>query len=252
MSKPHGIAWLNMPGFRGETLNPITGCTPCSPGCDNCYASELHNKRHKAYLEGKLQQCPQYSTPFEEVRFWPERIDQLKKWRSPRMVFVNSMSDLFHPNVPSCAISNLIYTADRTPQHIIVVLTKRPKRMSHWELAHNMWAGVTVCNQAELPKLDILREIPAAKRFVSIEPLLEGIGEINLDGIDWVIVGGESGVNARKCEPNWIRTIVEQCQNASVPVFVKQMGSMWDRCVDHQGGYWGPGLNVREWPAVTP
>jgi protein gp37 len=254
----------------------------------------LHNKRHKAYVAGKLHNVPQYSTPFEEVRFWPERLKQLQSWREPRMVFVGSMCDVFHEDVKQDWMERLFATfqvvnrrrgnASCSPNHIYVVLTKRPERMrafvDYWyafrrrhfgldEMLPNLWLGTTVCNQAEADeKIPILLQIPAAKRFVSIEPLLSPVDlwptlqpsmihGMDVPALDWIIVGGESGPNARECAPGWIRGIVEQCQEASVPVFVKQMGREWSRWMElpdnpdgwRRGGF--QDLCVREWPEAN-
>jgi protein gp37 len=261
-TKQHGIAWLN-PGDkidgvfrRGETLNMITGCTPCSPGCLNCYARSLHDKRHKAYLAGKLQSCPQYSTPFEEVRFWPERLKKLASWKEPRMVFIGSMCDVFHEDVPSLAMCEILGACCRCERHTLIMLTKRPERMRGWldsigldKVHKNWWLGVTVCNQQEADeKIPILLQIPAAKRFVSSEPLLEPLDlSAYLSELNWVIAGCESGPNARFCGYEWIQPIVNQCDKVGTACFVKQLPKGWG---DFDN--WPLSLQVRQWPEVQP
>lgn len=226
--------------WTDATWNPVTGCTKVSPGCKNCYAEAIA----KRFWKGRK---------FTDVRCHPERLGQPLKWRNPRRVFVNSMSDLFHEEVPSYFVDDVVSVMKRAEQHVFQILTKRPSRMIEyfdstnartdgWPLP-NVWLGVSIEDQEHAnERIPLLFRTPAAVRFVSCEPLL---GPINLEGIcstptcfnalrpgyyvpeklDWVIVGGESGPDARPCNVAWIRQIVEQCGVAEVPVFVKQLGS---------------------------
>lgn len=286
--------------------NPVTGCTRVSAGCDHCYAFELHDKRYKANRDAardwgtenivekyddsalltfardaKVLPLPaQYDVPFSRVQLLPERLDEPLHWRKPRRVFVNSMGDLFHPDVPDEYIHRVFAVMALTPQHTYQILTKRPERMraymgrtaAHdgvsteariglalldmpvrpnrwtWPLP-NVWLGVSVEDQAAADeRIPHLLATPAAVRFLSCEPLLGRVVLTLLDcwraadgldgesweqepvlpghmrGLDWVIVGGESGAHARPCNIDWIRDIVGQCRAAEVPVFVKQLG----------------------------
>jgi protein gp37 len=223
-----GIEWTD------ETWNPVVGCDRVSPGCAHCYAKELHDKRHRAFLAGK-QVAPQYAAPFETVQLIYERLERPLSWRRPRRVFVNSVSDLFHEHVPDAFIDAVFITMLRAEQHIFQVLTKRPERMLAYSRGRllglplpNVWLGVSVENQRWADeRIPQLLETPAAVRFLSCEPLL-GPLDLELDtgrAIDWVIVGGESGKGARPCNVDDLTDIVAQCDLADVSCFVKQLGS---------------------------
>lgn len=349
------IEWTHAPGFKGEAWNPATGCTKVSAGCVNCYAAEL---AHRFWSNRR----------FGEVKFHQERLSQPFSWKKPRMVFVNSMGDLFHDAISDKELDRIFAVMALNPQHRFLVLTKRPERMveycskfldfhahlgcaGEWarSMAHsacnhefwpyaaaeeaegetdfvyeellsamdggylsNVWLGVTVENQlAAEERIPQLLQTPAAKRFISCEPLLEpidlsrwlhllacpkhpdevkaGWGHLECDcqdffsasrrmgiatSFDWVIVGGESGGNARICNLSWIQAIVSQCRTAKIPCFVKQIGSnpfgviygdhwilgkrqhapyqeRWSRIEDAKGAdmnEWPKDMQVREWP----
>lgn len=217
MSKTN-ISWTD------ETWNPITGCTSMSPACAHCYA-----RKHATRLHGNPNEkvARKYRNGFS-VTVHPEYLDEPLGWRKPRMVFVNSMSDTFHRDVPEEFIREIFDRMERSPRHVFQVLTKRAERMA--ELSQrlswpeNVWAGVTVENADYLDRLDYLRSVPARIRFVSFEPLLGAIPNIDFTGIHWAIVGGESGSNARPMNLEWARDLREQCSAAGVEFFFKQVG----------------------------
>lgn len=339
-----GIQWTE------KTWNPVTGCTRVSAGCDNCYAFDTHDRRR--YLPQKRAaerqgyasieeargaetealppilpfKARQYDVPFSEVQLLPDRLEDPLRWRKPAHVFVDSMGDLFHEDVPDAYLDRVFAVMALAPQHTFQVLTKRPERMreylsrenrasfrisdeafrmrvraeaTSWPLP-NVWLGTSVEDQAAADeRIPHLLQTPAAVRFLSCEPLLgplrlpectgyancpldsvDGHSDHPFGGIDWVIVGGESGPRARPCDVGWIRDIVEQCQAAGVPYFVKQLGSkplaidteLWERDgrswetmqptgarvpmkLKHGHGgdpaEWPEDLRVREWPEVT-
>jgi protein gp37 len=263
--------------WTDETWNPVTGCTKISPGCRVCYAKALHDMRHKAYLAGK--KIPeQYAEPFERVQCWPSRLEIPLRWRSPRLCFVNSMADLFHEDVPFDFISQILFRMTLTPHITYQALTKRAGRMleyftgeqwkTHGTIADtwplpNFWLGVSVESKKYLGRIDTLRQVPAAVRMVSFEPLLEDLGEVNLQGIGWAIVGGCSGRGADPMHASWARYLVAQCDEQGVPVFVKQMGSRpfdwadfipkyWPKTTEHEGVFLklrdSKGGDPAEWP----
>jgi len=224
------IEWTN------ATWNPVTGCTRISAGCDNCYAAALAQRRLKDVY---LRRCPVVDNPKNRVdpfavRLWPERLAQPKRWREARRVFVNSMSDLFHADIPDAYVRRIfevMLTADR---HIYQVLTKRPSRaLRFWEhnpdlfdgaaMPGHIWLGTSVEAQDVAYRVDQLRRVPATVRFLSCEPLL-GPLEPELGDIDWVIVGGESGIGHRSMDAAWVRSIRDQCLDRGVPFFFKQWG----------------------------
>lgn len=237
-----GIEWTHVPGYKGETWNPVRGCTKVSPGCKHCYA-ETFAERWRG-IPGHP-----YKQGFD-LRLVPEKLDEPLRAQKPRAYFVNSMSDLFHEKVTQAFIRRLWSTMSRTPHHLFMVLTKRADRMQRevgltsfdpWSYPlPNVWLGVSVEDRKHgLPRVDILRTIPAAVRFLSIEPLLEDLGEIDLTGIHWVIVGGESGPGARPFDFEWARRILAQCQAAGVAFFMKQAGSLALDTSPSRGGF-GP------------
>ena len=206
--------------WTDATWNPVTGCTQVSPGCAHCYA--------KTFAE-RFRGVPGH--PYErgfDLQLRPERLDQPLRWKKPRTIFVNSMSDLFHPDVPADYIADVFEVMHAALRHRFQVLTKRAERLA--ELApslpwpENVWMGVSVENQRWTSRVAPLRETPAAVKFLSCEPLL-GPLELELTGIDWVIVGGESGPGARPMSPEWARGVRDQCVEASVPFFFKQWGA---------------------------
>lgn len=223
MSDRSRIEWTE------ATWNPVTGCDRVSAGCDNCYALVLA-KRLKAMGAAKYQADgdPKTSGPGFAVTTHPASLDQPRKWRTPRTVFVNSMSDLFHAKVPADFVRDVFDVMAETPQHTYQVLTKRPLRAAR--LAQNLpwpsnvWLGVSVEHMSVAHRVDHLRRIPAAIRFLSCEPLLGPLDRLDLAGIDWVIAGGESGNNHRPLDIGWARGIREMCVEAQVPFFFKQWG----------------------------
>lgn len=226
--KKHKITWLNFPGRKGETWNPIVGCSKCSPGCENCYA-EAMAKRLKA------MGLPQYQEVVDEGG-WTGKIgvcgdDVFEKplgWTKPRTVFMGSMTDMFHEKVSWYNLHHIISSIRYAPEHNFIMLTKRSEDMGCYfvgqeDVLLNLMLGVTCCNQEEADRnIPLLLETPAAKRMVSLEPLLGGV-EHDWRGLDWVIVGGESGPKAREMNPDWARDIRDQCKAAGVPYFMKQM-----------------------------
>lgn len=217
-----GIEWTEV------TWNPTTGCDKTSPGCDNCYALAL-SKRLKAMGQRKYQKDgdPATSGPGFGLALHPETLNIPYSWRSPRTVFVNSMSDLFHPEVPLDFIHRVFEVMSDTPQHKYQVLTKRSQRLgrlaSEIDWPDNVWLGVSVESQRYAFRLNHLRKVPAAVRFVSAEPLL-GPVDLNLDGIDWVIVGGESGPGARPMLSSWVEDVRDACLTSDTAFFFKQWG----------------------------
>lgn len=205
-----------------ETWNPSTGCTKVSDGCKNCYAETMSNRLRAMRALG-------YENGFE-FSIMPERLLQPIKKKKPTKYFVNSMSDLFHENMPEEFLDEIFNTIQLTPQHIYQILTKREDRMFKYfdkkSIAKNIWLGVTVENKnSGIPRIDKLRNLKASIKFLSVEPLLEDLGEINLSGIDWVIVGGESGQKARPMKEEWAINIKRQCEKQNVAFFFKQWGT---------------------------
>jgi len=300
--------------WTDETWNPTVGCTRVSAGCDHCYAFALHDRRHDAWKSGRWPDAPaQYHEPFSEVQLLPERLTLPLRWRKPRRVFVDSMADLFHTDVPDEFLADVFAIMTATPHHTYQVLTKRPRRMQRllhdgafvhliedailirwgvravvpWPLP-NVWLGVSVEDQAAAQRIGPLIQTPAAVRFLSCEPL---IGPVSIDDwlwlvgpstagpwkdalgrhrggggaggqmvsrtpandLHWVIAGGESGPGARPCDLDWLRLLRDECAEAGVPVFVKQLGSVWAKAnsADPHGGNpdrWPEDLRVRQFP----
>lgn len=212
-----------------KVWNPTTGCDRTSPGCDHCYAMTLA-KRLKAMGSEKYQRDgdPRTSGPGFALTLHPDVLSLPESWRSPQLIFVNSMSDLFHPDVPFNYIESVVETMARTPQHTYQLLTKRSKRLA--EIADdiywppNCWVGVSIESDRYTFRAEHLRRCFSAVRFLSLEPLLGPLPSLDLTGIDWVIVGGESGPNARPIEADWVRHLRDQCQLYGVPFFFKQWG----------------------------
>ncbi|HZN76097.1 MAG TPA: phage Gp37/Gp68 family protein [Micromonosporaceae bacterium] len=211
------------------TWNPTTGCDKVSRGCDNCYALTLA-KRLKAMGQPRYQTDgdPRTSGPGFGLAFHPDALDLPATWRRSRLVFVNSMSDLFHARVPVAFIRQVFEVMATTPQHTYQVLTKRARRLRRladslpWP--DNVWMGVSVEDATVLDRVDDLRAVPAAVRFLSCEPLLGPMPGLSLGGIGWVIAGGESGADARPMDPGWVVDLRDQCLAAGVPFFFKQWG----------------------------
>ncbi|MFN8062763.1 MAG: phage Gp37/Gp68 family protein [Vicinamibacterales bacterium] len=221
MSDKSKIEWTD------ATWNPVRGCTKVSPGCKHCYAETFAER---------FRGVPGH--PFEfgfDLRVVPEKLEDPFRWRDPRMIFVNSMSDLFHEGVSDEYIAAVARVMMQANWHTYQVLTKRAGRLADMlrgDLrfaagADHIWWGVSVEDRKYgVPRIAHLRSAPAAVRFLSIEPLLEDVGTLNLDGISWVIVGGESGPGARPISPSWVRSIRDQCKAAGVPFFFKQWGGV--------------------------
>ena len=222
--------------WTDATWNPVTGCTKVSAGCKNCYAERLFPRVYPG-------------RKFTDIQIHHDRLDQPLKWKKPRRVFVNSMSDLFHEDVPFGFIDEVFMAMAASERHIFQILTKRPERMVDYfasfddltrrDVLVNVWLGVSVENQDTLrDRLPLLWQVPAAKKFISCEPLLDAI-RCRWSDIDWVIVGGESGPKARPMDPEWARSIRDQCKEAGVPFFMKQMSGRAPIPDD---------LMIREWP----
>lgn len=225
MADKSAIEWTE------ATWNPTTGCDRVSAGCDHCYALTLA-KRLKAMGNPKYQNDgdPRTSGPGFGVTVHPDALLIPRSWKRPRVVFVNSMSDLFHARVPIDFIQQVFEVMADTPHHTYQVLTKRAHRLTRiadkLEWPHNVWMGVSVETAEQYDRIYDLAKVPAAVRFLSCEPLLNELPDLPLDDIDWVIAGGESGFNARPVQPEWIRDIRDQCVAACTPFFFKQWGGI--------------------------
>lgn len=214
MSDGSAIEWTD------ATWNPVTGCVKVSPGCDHCYA--------QAFAE-RFRGVPGH--PYEQgfdLRLWPQRLELPLHWKRPRRIFVNSMSDLFHKDVPDDYIRQVFDVMNRAPWHIFQVLTKRSARLARlgqtlpW--APHIWAGVSVETNQYAWRVDQLRRVPSYVRFISAEPLLGPLDRVNFEGIQWVITGGESGPYHRPCDPDWVRDIRDRCRASGAAYFHKQWG----------------------------
>ncbi len=215
------------------TWNPIAGCNVISPGCTNCYAMRMAHRLElmgQDKYKGTTRKSGGRSKWNGKLRFDRESLDAPTKWKGGRIIFVNSMSDLFHEQVPLRFIKKVFHTIKITPQHTYQILTKRAERLSELsdelEWAANIWMGVSVENSDYLWRIDHLRKVPAHVRFLSIEPLLGPLGRMDLTGIDWTIAGGESGPGARPLEPAWVRSIRDQCVEEGVAFHFKQWGGV--------------------------
>ena len=218
MAENSSIEWTD------ATWNPVTGCTKISAGCDNCYAARF-SERFRGVL----------GHPFEtgfDLTLRPERLTQPLTWKRPRMIFVNSMSDLFHKDIPREHIAAVFDTMEKADWHVYQVLTKRSSLLQRFindrykerKAPPHMWFGVSVENALGSSRIAHLQKANASVRFLSVEPLIAPVGKLDLTGIDWVIVGGESGPHARPMHPDWARSLRNQCASAGVPFFFKQWG----------------------------
>jgi protein gp37 len=242
MADGSAIEWTD------ATWNPVTGCTKISAGCDHCYAERFSER---------FRGTPGH--PFEfgfDLTLRPGRLEQPLRWREPRMIFVNSMSDLFHKDIPQEFVGRVFDTMEQANWHTFQVLTKRSslmrdflrKRYGSGRGPTHMWFGVSVEDGTRMSRIRHLREAPAGIRFLSIEPLIGPMGPLDFSGIDWVIVGGESGPGARPMERHWVREIRDQCKRAKVAFFFKQWGGLRPKSG-------GRKLDRREWnefPVVPP
>lgn len=217
MASNSDIEWTD------ATWNPVTGCNKISPGCKNCYAERMAKRL-------QIMGQPRYRNGFK-LTLQPDALEEPLSWTKPKLVFVNSMSDLFHDDVPLEFIRKVFSVVERAPQHVFQVLTKRADRLLEvsqdlmWP--KNLWMGVSVENQDYVWRIERLRHVKSAVRFLSVEPLLGPIPRLPLTGIDWVIVGGESGPRAREMKPEWARAIRDRCRKYNVPFFFKQWGGVW-------------------------
>jgi len=207
--------------WTDKTWNPVTGCTKISSGCANCYAEIMANRLQAMGVDKYINKF--MPTIHEDV------LSEPVKWKKPHIVFVCSMADLFHDTVPFEFIDKVINVIQQANHHRYQILTKRAVRMAEYfsnrEIPDNVWLGVTVESSSELSRIDSLRDIKATIRFLSCEPLLNDLGTIDLTGIDWVIVGGESGVKARQMNPEWVRSILNQANEQGAAFFFKQWGT---------------------------
>ncbi|MEO3862106.1 phage Gp37/Gp68 family protein [Acrocarpospora sp. B8E8] len=246
MAERTSIEWTE------ATWNPTTGCDRISAGCDNCYALTLA-KRLKAMGAEKYQNDgdPRTSGPGFGLTVHPPALRQPYTWRTPRVVFVNSMSDLFHAKVPLDFIKDVFAVMADTPHHTYQVLTKRSSRLrklaGKLDWPPNLWMGVSVEDSKALYRVADLRAVPAAVRFLSCEPLLGPLTSLKLDGIGWVIAGGESGHGHRPLDPNWVLDIRDQCIRNDVPFFFKQWGGRTPK----QGGRHLEGRNWDQMPVLA-
>jgi len=218
MAASTSIEWTN------ATWNPVTGCTKISPGCDNCYAARFSER---------FRGVPNH--PFEsgfDLVLRPERLSQPLRWKKPQMIFVNSMSDLFHKAIPLSFIDSVFNVMETASWHVFQVLTKRStllrryinQRYSAIACPRHIWLGVSVEGEQQKSRIRHLQDANALVRFLSIEPLISPVGSLPLEGIHWVIVGGESGPRARRLDPQWVRSVRDQCSALGVPFFFKQWG----------------------------
>ena len=265
MSAATTISWTD------QTWNPTSGCDRVSPGCDNCYALTLA-KRLKAMGQARYQNDgdPRTSGPGFKLTLHPEALDEPFHWRKPRRVFVNSMSDLFHKDVPyrfirdvfdvmRCCNGMVTANGQRMPSHTFQVLTKRPQRMAELALDRslgydpthppaNVWLGTSIESDRYTFRADYLRDTPAAVRFLSLEPLLGPLPSLDLTGIDWVIIGGESGPGARPMALAWAEDAAARALAAGVAVFVKQLGTVTGGRTHQDVDTFPASLRLRDFP----
>jgi protein gp37 len=244
MSTNTGIEWTD------ATWNPVTGCTKVSPGCKHCYAERLAARL-------KAMGTPRYSRGFE-LALQSDLLELPLRWKKPRRIFVNSMSDLYHEGVPDLYIQQVFATMRRAHWHEFQILTKRSERLRTiapslpWP--SNVWQGVSVENAAYVHRVKHLQSVPAAVRFLSIEPLLGAIPALPLRGVHWVIVGGESGPNRRPVCAEWVRDLRDQCLRAGVPFFFKQWGGRTPKALGREldGRTWDEMPSENEYAAAHP
>ena len=219
MAASSAIEWTE------ATWNPVTGCTRISHGCKNCYADRMAQRL-------RAMGVAKYRNGFE-VTVHPQVVEEPLRWKKPRLVFVNSMSDLFHEAVPTGFVQAVFEVMNRAERHTFQVLTKRPARAAALDgklaWGPNIWLGVSIESARWLERLASLRETAAATRFLSLEPLLGPLDELDLTGVDWVIAGGESGPGAREVRADWVRGIRDNCLRWEVPFFFKQWGGVFKK-----------------------
>ncbi len=219
MATSSSIEWTE------TTWNPVTGCTKISDGCKHCYAERMATRLQAMGVE-------KYRKGFE-ITVHESALEEPLKWKKPRLVFVNSMSDLFHESVPAAFIESVFRIMNQASQHTFQVLTKRPDRVLQIDRTlnwtSNIWLGTSIESKAWLDRLVKLKEANAHTKFLSLEPLLGPLPDLNLAEIDWVIVGGESGPGARPMKAEWVRDIRDQCLGSGVPFFFKQWGGVFKK-----------------------
>lgn len=242
MASQSGIEWTE------QTWNPVTGCTKVSPGCKNCYAETMARRLQAMGVPG-------YESGFRKVTLVSSRLDQPIKRKRPTVYFVNSMSDLFHEEIPFEYIDRVFETISSCKHHTFQILTKRPERMLQYfrgaDVPENVWVGVSVEDREYgVPRIKILKKIQAKIRFLSVEPLLEDIGRVDLRGISWVIVGGESGAGARPMKPSWVERIRDQCKKQKVGFFFKQWGAWGEDGVKRAKSANGRVLDGKIWNEI--
>ena len=229
MAQQSSIEWTDL------TWNLVVGCSIASAGCKNCYAmrmaARLQAMGHEKYV-GLTKRSKRGAVWTDKVRCHEASVEIPLTWKKSRRVFVNSMSDLFHPDVPGEFVRRIWKVMERTPQHHYQILTKRPQRMAALlkEIApqplQNVWLGTSVEDERVVERMDHLRDVPASVRFISFEPLIGDVGQIDLTNIHWAIVGGESGPRARPMDEEWVESILDQCLDAGTAFFFKQWGGV--------------------------
>ncbi len=235
--------------WTDATWNPVTGCTEVSPGCDHCYA--------RVFAE-RFRGVPGH--PYEQgfdLRLWPERLEAPFKWKKSRRIFVNSMSDLFHQDVPDEYIFQVFDVMRRADHHVFQVLTKRSARLAklapQLPLPAHIWIGVSVETMRYHWRIDHLRQVPAHVRFISAEPLLGSLNDLDLTDIHWLIAGGESGPGHRLCNPDWVRELRDRCQDQEVAFFFKQWGGHRPKAQGREldGQFWDEYPSAQHYVTVT-
>ena len=236
------ISWAD------NTWNPVHGCSKVSAGCDNCYAETL------SLRYGITKKAWTGENTDANIQLKPHKLREPYKLKRPSRVFVNSMSDLFHPKIPVDYREQIFDVMRDCPQHIFQVLTKRPRGAARYagEWTQNIWQGTSVENRATLHRINSLRECGAKVRFLSLEPLLEDLGELNLDGIHWVIVGGESGKGFRPMPHEWARSLRDQCVEKGVPFFFKQSAAYRTEMGTELEEVDGTAIKWQQFPATEP
>lgn len=231
-----------------HTWNPVVGCTKISAGCKHCYAEVLARRLQAIGVPG-------YEDGFHKVRLLPERLGEPLRRKKPTTYFVNSMSDLFHDHVPESFIDQVFDVMRAASHHTFQVLTKRAQRLSRYAQSHevpdNVWIGVSVENKRHgMPRIAHLQSAPARTRFLSVEPLLEDVAPLDLAGIDWVIVGGESGHHARPMKLDWVRNVRRECERYGVRFFFKQWGAYGEDGLRRSKKANGRKLDGRVWDSI--
>lgn len=232
-------------GWTDESNNAITGCSKKSEGCRFCYAERISRE----YGWTKFPWTATYAQ--QNIQFHPERLKRIYEWKSPRMIFANSMSDMFHELVLPEWIEQIFKVMRDCSWHTFQVLTKRPERAALWEFPDNCWIGTSVEDARVVDRIDVLRKTKAKTRFISFEPLLGSVGKVDLADIHWVIVGGESGPNFRKMDHTWAREIRDQAVAANIPFFFKQDSAVRPGIRPYLQEVAGPPTEWKQYPQTT-